>query len=313
MKNYLLVFLLIILAFHTAKAQTDSAPIGAEWYYGSTGFINHIHYHRYWSEKDTVFEGQLCRKISGVYVPRDGDSSATEPIFLYSSGDTVLYYNSAFSKFTPIFIFNTKVGDTLSFYIPHYYFSHNDTNVIIQVIVEGVDTLTVDGVDLRRVRLIPYIHGGPGGGNLTMVSYYIERVGSWYQFLPFKAITDIPEATEKAFRCYKDHEISYQFTVPCDTLPPKYTSIEKHENLVDKISVYPNPSNGNFKINTGTIYPDHGKIIITDLSGRHIHQLLINTTGREIHEYSLPLSAGIYMITYRINNTAYTTKLLIQH
>ncbi len=311
MKKLLLFLVCFILLDNGAQAQSDFfAPIGAEWYYGSTGFINNVHYRRYWSEKDTVIEGQDCRKISGAYVPREGDSAVIHPLFVYSSGDTVLYYNSAFGKFTPIFIFNTKVGDTLSFYIPHY-LPHNDTNVTIQVIVENVDTLTIAGLDLRRIWARPYVNGAWG---ITLVRPYIERIGSLFEFLPFDSELILPESREKAFRCYRDQEISYQATIPCDTLPTKSTnvatSIESEDN---GFAIYPNPNNGTFNIIIGSIYPDYGKISILDLSGKDIHQLYVDRHENKMNKYSvsLSLSSGVYILRWTQKGIDYTQKLVV--
>ncbi len=308
MKIYFLSLFSILLTFTSAQAQTDFAPIGAEWYYGSTS-INYIHYNRYWSEKDTVIDGLQCRKISGVYVPKKGDSSATEPVFVYSSGDTVLYYNTAFSKFTPIFIFNTKAGDTLSFNNPHYYVADDDTNAVIQVIVEKVDTLTVDGIDLRRVWLQPYIDGGKWA--VAMVSPYTERIGSGFEFLPFRVMAGIPEAVEKAFRCYKDQEINYQLREHCDDLSSWYDGIEEQEDNIGKIQVFPNPFNRTFTIRMNRAEPKAVHISVTDIAGGKVAGTIIPPNQKELL-WPLGLPEGIYILKCNVNGTVYTQKLIVK-
>lgn len=252
MKMPLILFLTFCLFIdNPVMAQTDFAPLGAEWYYGSTGTINDLHYCRYWVEKDTVIDGQSCQKISGTYVPVKGDSTATEPVFVYTTGDTVLYYNRAFSKFTPIFIYNVGKGDTLTFYFPHFTFppgTTHHTDTFFHVTVDDVAMIDIDGLKLRQVWTSPF--------PLTfweMGRSYIERIGSLFDLLPFYTSLMLPEDNERSLRCYKDADIAYQYTAfHCDYLPVKTNDIN---NFLSFVAIYPNPGKGDIVIKVNTENP----------------------------------------------------------
>src|SRR5690606_12951827 len=100
---------------------------------------------------------------------------------------------------------------------------------------------------------------------------------------------------------------------PCDTLVPAPVGIKHPDNVQNgEILIYPNPSNGNFTINIGQVYPDHGQVIVTDLAGRYIQRLVIPRDGRNTHEYSISPSPGIYILRWTELGIDYMRKLVVR-
>ena len=62
------LFLGFCLAFSMLRAQTEFAPIGAEWYYNYVcGLDPRSHFNHVVSESDTIIEGYNCRVLRQYY------------------------------------------------------------------------------------------------------------------------------------------------------------------------------------------------------------------------------------------------------
>jgi len=127
MKKTLLIGLCCLCAF-SSKAQNQFAPIGATWFFDAEVLESAAHGLGYdipygivkvEVEKDTVFAGQPCKKITQKLMQMEEDGSDAEnmlDLFWYEANDTVFAYNYIFERFTPLYIFNLEPGDT--FHIP---------------------------------------------------------------------------------------------------------------------------------------------------------------------------------------------------
>lgn len=318
MKNTLLFFLLALLATTTAKAQGDSfAPIGAEWYYGSRNYYNFPHYSRFRVEKDTMVVGVACRKISGIYVPRDSISRPLDDIYVYSTRDTVFYYNHTFGRFTPLYIFNVEEGDTMTYnlpdykYPPHFEYSSSGPTAdsIFKVVVQKTELITINGKNLKKI--------WPSHKSVDSFLWYfrctnyIERIGSDVFIIPH-SYPSFPEFMEFSLRCYSDHEISYQLTEPCDTLFQRPTGLTQPNNRSNNgIAVFPNPSYGRFVIRMGEAENIPIELLLMDITGKTVKKIVIPPKEKEVY-CSLNLSAGIYLLKYNVNNVVYFQKVAIQ-
>jgi hypothetical protein len=150
-----------------ANAQTIFAPQGAVWNYYRDGEPP-VYNNKYLNEKDTFYEGHMCSKIIGYSILIDGTKANFEPNYIYTSGDTVLYYHDSLKTFTPLYIFNVKVGDTLTYAAPIKYYKSLKT---YKFLVIKKDTSIIDGIPLRNIHtrtLYPYGF---------LVDIYTERIG----------------------------------------------------------------------------------------------------------------------------------------
>jgi|GEM_PF-1908106 len=119
MKKILLLGLCCLCAF-SSKAQNEFAPIGATWFFdaevyqvppgGSPFAIIKVEV-----EKDTIYAGKPCKKITQKVMGMEEDGSDAEnlmDLFWYEENDTVFTYNYIFERFTPLYMFNLEPGDT---------------------------------------------------------------------------------------------------------------------------------------------------------------------------------------------------------
>lgn len=294
MKVFILLGAITFFLGRELKAQTEFAPIGAEWCYGSTGW-NKVHYARYIVTKDTVINGQNCRKVEGVFTAPGGSDGSDDPgfaytalQFFYTSSDTVFYYNDSFAQFFPLYIFNVNVGDTVTYRTPIIQEDNpNLKDTFFKVVVDKVDTLTIDGEDLRRIWIYPL-------NNFTFQpNNYIERIGSTFYMGGHTFPNMIPENAERSLRAYKDDLINYQYTdYSCDHLP---TGIERVK-YTGKITVYPNPSTGMINISSAMAFSATTKISIIDISGRIVMERLLPIGAHETTCNLSHLTRGLYFI-----------------
>ena len=85
------------------------------------------------------------------------------------------------------------------------------------------------------------------------------------------------------------------------------------ENLAnDKMKLFPNPSNGSFKIKLENITSHNIEILIFDLPGRLVYSEKVNIpSGRLEKELSSSLKKGAYIVKIKDGPNIYTKKLMI--
>jgi len=100
MKTRTLLLLVFLLIAKCSFAQGDFAPIGAKWYYGSSYGEDAMYGYRVMeSEKDTLINGQICRKLKSEHIVKayDDPIELTDTTmrfsYYYSNADTVFYFN----------------------------------------------------------------------------------------------------------------------------------------------------------------------------------------------------------------------------
>lgn len=143
------VFNLIVLLMCTLMciAQSDStafAPDGAEWWHGNMGLERRIGENELsewftvvskYSESQ-VIDDQETKKIDMIKYFKTSslyggplDSITLDPLYVYSTEDTVFIYNTYFEEFTPLYVFNVEEGDTICLpVIPHPFYTPNFNN-----------------------------------------------------------------------------------------------------------------------------------------------------------------------------------------
>lgn len=230
MKSIILVFLIQLFMWQESFAQTVFAPQGAVWNY-EFNFDGDGANYRYEAEKDTLYEGVMCSKVIGQRKNTSGVISL-KPTYFYTSGDTVFFYHDSLKSFSPLYIYNVKIGDTITLFPPKKYASSPS---IAKFLVTNVDTTIIDGIPLRNVytkQLDLYY----------FLPKYTERIGG-YSVANIIAIDATKTAMHsEGIRCYRDKEIEEQFYSDkwdCDYVS---NSIEE-QSLSKSIHIYPNPAN----------------------------------------------------------------------
>jgi len=312
--------LILFLAFQAcssewnkADAQIVFAPVGAKWYYSGGGVENpnytQMNYILLEVEKDTLVGTQNWQKLTVTSVtsyfepdtPQYYDTVSLWPIFLYTSGDTVYYYNDTFATLLPLYIFNVTVGDTVSYHQPwRTCYNPNDT---FGVIIDSITGFQVDGLSLKRIHSseIPF---SPS----YMAQEYMERIGPLNDFLlSHNCGITIPEYYGPSLRCYFDSDISYKrISVPCDYLQTSYTNIPSFN--VQSPAVYPNPAQS--ELTFSFPYSVKGRVRIFDLNGRIVAEKQlsgVNAIEFDVRHYV----AGLYLYQITLADKVYTGKITI--
>ncbi len=279
-----LLTILLLLTYGICWGQTF-APIGAKWYYSAqaSGMApQNSEYYLYESQLDTIVGGHNCKKISVTYYKYlNGDTAYLPPVYTYQSADTVYYYNTIFSNYFPLYIFNVVQGDTLRFHRP-------DLTVIDttwRAVVDSVTSLIISTDTLKRVWTTPL-------DSYSFHGSYIEKLGCDFLMLPQTLALIIEH--DGPMRCYSDSTTSYSFNTlfPCDYRLT--TGINESENTFG-LSLFPNPVTNKLTITIDNYEPT--EIILYDLASRKLlQQTFINSTIINTEQ----LAKGMYL--YEVRN-----------
>ena len=85
--------------------------------------------------------------------------------------------------------------------------------------------------------------------------------------------------------------------------------LSNHENNSQQVSVYPNPTDGSFTVDFGTLIAE-SEILITDASGRLIFEATAN--NQRTSQIDLGLSPGVYLITVKSDGNTSFQKLIVE-
>jgi len=306
----LLISFVCCLTFY-AKAQTEFAPIGAEWHYTyAFGCCPENHFNHIISEKDTIVEGNTCRVLRQYY--NDSNIASEKYIIKQEQGKVYYYYQD---RFHLLFDFDAKVNDIVEFTFMYKKFDSEtwiskDTILSARYIVEDI-TINTQNLKTFRTKVLeedahkihvfyPYY---------PEVHTYTEKIGLHSEFMPmFDNAAHPDEEIYRWLRCYSDNDIFFiseewaAMSLPCDYPISTGINILKSE---ESIMVYPNP----IKNNIFVFAYNGGDIEITDISGKIVHcSNLLNG----INEISTThLLKGIYFIkTQNKNNDIQIFKIV---
>jgi hypothetical protein len=305
MKKAILI-LLFAFALQNLNSQTVFAPSGATWYYsGEEQFTAGYgtRYTKYTALYDTTIQSKVCKKIvSTIYnyhqgAPGYNDTLYGENQFIFSTQDTVFYFNQLFNRFFPLYIFNTNQGDTLTFHKPVV-----DTDSLFRVRVDSISIFTIAGFNLKRVWTSPL-------DDYTISNSYIERIGGDYSLglIAHEYLWGTP--TVKGIRCYEDPDMSFNFEMmPCDYIIT--VGIEESSSNINFL-IYPNPANENLNISiSGNEFPEYYQLI--DITGKILRTEKINSSHFNINTSTLP--PAIYTLyVFNKNKPALSKRFSVTH
>jgi hypothetical protein len=78
-------------------------------------------------------------------------------------------------------------------------------------------------------------------------------------------------------------------------------------NVLNSLSIYPNPSNGQISIVAGL----DGKVDVIDMTGNLVHEGVIVKGGQVFDMNMSALSNGVYFVRFYDNNTVQTQRIVI--
>ncbi|HUM45376.1 MAG TPA: T9SS type A sorting domain-containing protein [Chitinophagales bacterium] len=284
--KYAFLFLYFLVSGVTAFAQSF-APLGAQWYYSASAngaAPSGAEYYHYQSLLDTTVAGQLCKKITVKYYQYNGSITDRPPVFTYQADDTVWYYNTIYSKFLPLYIFNASQGDTLDYHSPSV--PTNAADTLFKVLVDSVTIITAGTTNLQRVWTTPL-------GEFSLGKSYSELMGSDWLMLHQPSLV-FPE-WDGPLRCYSDSIIDYSFSSkPCDYLMTN--GIAELPNPLE-FFVFPNPATIEINIQTNSrkiyqyiIYNSMGQLVNAGDGVSDLETIPVSNFSNGI--YSIELSVG---------------------
>jgi hypothetical protein len=296
-KTFAKVFLLLI-AFHyfttNSLGQTKFATTNSKWTYHIWFWdeSEEYGYAVYKTEKDTLFSGQNCKKVTCNIITKK-DSLFTKPDFFFTSHDTVFYYNYDYEAFFPLYVFNVKIGDTLNLPSPYYVFGKPDS---FRLVVTDVFDITINGEALKTVTTKALDH--------FKLPSYTEKIGSHHTFT-------IPEinvyyATKYYLNCYRDDLIDTNFNTG-ECIPSKLNiqaNIKSDEDLI----ISPNPVQS--KLNIRLKKPIEIEALkIIDILGKQVNVSTEYNKSDILIDMS-QLASGIYILQLRVEGISIVRRIV---
>ena len=312
MKTKLFLLCLMYYFICQVKAQTEFAPMGAEWYYTYTfGCCPENHFNHILSEKDTIVEENSCRVIRQYY---DNSKIASEIYIIKQEQGKVYYYYQ--DQFNLLFDFDAQVNDTVKFTFMYKEYNDDfplgkDTLFSARFRVESVTknaqnlkivttkVLEEDKLDFWDIPVPPHEY---------QTYSYTEKKGLHREFMP--RFDNVPHPTIEEFkwlRCYSDSDFSFvseewaATSLPCDYSITSGINTPKDEN----ITIYPNPFNESILV----FISNGGNIEIINVLGKVVYYSELSNGINEIstsHFYK-----GFYLVKIQnINNSIQVFKVI---
>lgn len=304
-KNLIILLLLLVVSYNL-KAQTEFAPVGAEWYYNYNNFWN-VGYVKITSESDTIIDNVFCKKlVKSIHVYDYVSYNEKKGVFGYEYltqiNDSVMIYSDG--EFKKLYDFSAEIGDTLL--IPglgHYEeFTHGTA------VVTGKGFMEFEGeslryIDLKHLEDTPWqfscYHNYDNGYNTARIC---EKIGNISGYLLPEKYFIVDDDEGGALRCYSDNETSITFSKEeCDYVPQKDDVDEISAS--DIIKIYPNPTSNNITIE---LTEENNTIDIYDNIGKRVNSF--QTDNKLINIDISDYPSGLYLFT--INNNSIVKKII---
>jgi type IX secretion system substrate protein/VCBS repeat protein len=272
------------------------APVGAEWYYTEKfAFSGDVNYIKFTSEKDTIINGIACKKIVKRHQLDCLGRPAVE--FMYSSFDTVYFYDSNLENFQILYVFDAESNDSWQF---TYLDEDSDTDTI-QITVDSVSITTINEIDLRTLHVTYNKIDEDAPDSYT--STIIEGIGDvfyMFNYYPFSALACDANWTE-GLRCFEDSVIGHYETGIADSCDLEYIWIGVDQiSSKEEVIIFPNPANDIVHISGISDF----NCTISDISGK----VLISSNEKSIDISAL--KPGIYFLRIHSDKNSYSKKII---
>jgi hypothetical protein len=310
---------LILIAFMfvftgSLKAQTEFAPVGAEWYYNYNNFGN-VGYVKITSESDTIIDNVFCKKlVKSIHVYDYVSYNEKKGVFGYEYltqiNDSVMIYSDG--EFKKLYDFSAEIGDTLL--IPglgHYEeFTHGTA------VVTGKGFMEFEGeslryIDLKHLEDTPWqfscYHNYDNGYNTARIC---EKIGNISGYLLPEKYFIVDDDEGGALRCYSDNETSITFSKEeCDYVPQKDDVDEISAS--DIIKIYPNPATTNVEVSyTLPEGMTSATLVMTNTLGVNVKTVHLDGNNGKTTLSLEELPSGIYFYTIRCGENVKSGKLV---
>lgn len=289
MTRTLLSIALFLFAFSGFAQQYDFAPVGARWTYEAyapTPGGSIIYPIVVEVESEEVFQGQLCRKLTGII-----GEGLPNPLYVYSQNDSVFFYSEVSENFELLYDFGAVSGE--SWTIKGLFGPPFKDNITIGVestsFQQPIGDTSVVVMEVTISPLLPFewglqIYKGIGN-NLFHLPYSYDLAGP---------------IILRELRCYFDGENEFQF-VPyaCDT--SIITSTREPEIADSEVVVFPNPVGDLLKVSINAS-PNDFQFILYNALGQMVRLEWLKSGIHEVPVSNLPDGMYYWEVTTRSGN-----------
>ena len=302
MKNLFLYFVLIFVSIQLFAQ--EFAPVGAEWHYDEQfAFSGDIDYMKFTSEKDTLINGQICKKITKRHKIECNDRPEIE--YLYTSNDTVFFLDTIFNEFQILYVFSANQGESWNIKI-------RDENLDTDTIIVNVDSTSITNINGNNLRTlyVTYHKQAEYCIEQDYNSVIIEKIGNiryMFNWTPWESMCCDDNWTQ-GLRCYNDTIIGSYSTNIADSCEYTYiwAEIKDTKNTNNIFNIYPNPAKK--FINIETNYNKDFSIEILNITGEIIYSNKISSKKRiELNRFI----SGIYLFRIKDGSQIIVTKKII--
>lgn len=320
-KTYTLVFFLLFGSVVMSNAQHRFAPVGAQWH----------HEMNYGVFEETSIEAKKidgidCRRITQkagvlpVWAGRGLQVDDLSDIYMYNSNDTVFAYNNHFARFTPVYIYNVSVGDTVT--LPVFPPSAGAelkpiTDSVYSFVVDSIKVVQYDTANLETVFTHPLYVNGQAEFKYGPTGAYARRIGTVSGGLLPSCISCTFLLSDRyqlpgELRCYSEVDMSIKLdTGACDkNIEVSVPTIASHAPF----SVYPNPNSGRFAVQGHVKAVGRISYQVVNMLGSVVHRGevvavdgMVNQTITVDH-----LPNGTYVLQLQGEGTQQAVKLVVQ-
>lgn len=304
MKKSLILLFFTLYTFNYSIGQ-DFGQLGSEWYFNGNqdgpcpGVCSYVHIE---SVEDSTINGKTCHKLLSKHKwHQDIVQEYTYPaMFVHEQSDSVFLWSPNRQNFLLLYIFNVNAGDTLTLDIPLFIDSNPSGDSIYQMVIDSVTNSILDGQIIKTYNF----------SSNTVVGFgntYMDKIGNLSWFFPRNGM--ILEAGY-GLRCYSDSQIDTSLvSFPCDSLWNMFSSINNY-NWIDKIKVFPNPTNSSISIFTKGMNATECTIKIFNLHGNINMQAETNQPSQTLDVSDL--KPGLYIYEIESKGHFHRDKLIIE-
>ena len=223
---------LILIAFMfvftgSLKAQTEFAPVGAEWYYEREIYnydewkYDRVAYDRFRSVDTITINGFLCKEIE-LFQNLDCDGNVN-PYYetRYISQDGYRIYEVIDGERYLLYDFSKKIGE---YWLLTHYNDYDAENVADTVFVKNITEITLEDGSTRKM----FETSAFNTGSAVYCTNIIEGIGLDKSLFPFYQLAGPPPCRNTGIRCYSedgDYMISSEADCEYEEL-----SIKKEQN-----------------------------------------------------------------------------------
>lgn len=252
------------------NAQTEFAPIGAEWIFtpimeNTLNFNPLAQWTSVKSTGDSVIGGQTFRKVG------------YNLLFFQEDAQVFLFFKDSLYQ---VLDFGVDVGDSLYLYTP--------VNVGLGYLFEGTE-MNLGHFRVDSIRMLPTTTGQTlkkfylrnldlsWGSGIPYYFEYMENVGDLSWLIGESAVhhSDVPSW----LRCYRDSTLEFHserlISLGATDCLDSTTSVR--QPYLSNITTAPNPVTDQFRINLGS--EEISLLVVTDLAGKTVHRRAGTQTG----------------------------------